>query len=117
MKLINYISNAAIPMVILVIILVGVSEKKKVYELFQEELDFLDVVDGGILSYQDQVIKPDEAIYQLLLERYQLLPEECVFLDDLKANLVTADRLGMHTILFTVKEEAEKELRKLNVLI
>ena len=90
---------------------------KKVYELFQEELDFLDVVDGGILSYQDQVIKPDEAIYQLLLERYRLLPEECVFLDDLKANLVTADRLGMHTILFTVKEEAEKELHKLNVLI
>ena len=36
MKLINYISNAAIPMVILVIILVGVSEKKKVYELFVE---------------------------------------------------------------------------------
>ena len=36
MKLINYISNAAIPMVILVIILVGVSEKKKVYELVVE---------------------------------------------------------------------------------
>ena len=36
MKLIDYISNAAIPMVILVIILVGVSEKKKVYELFVE---------------------------------------------------------------------------------
>lgn len=90
---------------------------KKVHELFQEELDFLNHVDGGILSYQDKVIKPDESIYKLLMERYQLLPEECVFLDDLKENLVTANKLGMHTILFTVKDEAENELRKLNVLI
>lgn len=36
MELINYISSAAIPIVILVIILIGVSEKKKVYDIFIE---------------------------------------------------------------------------------
>ena len=89
---------------------------KKVYELFQEELDFLTVVDGGILSYQDQVIKPEGAIYQLLMERYNLIPEECVFLDDLQENLRTAEQFGMHTILFTTREAAVEQLRKLDVL-
>ncbi len=89
---------------------------KKVYELFQNEMTFLQEVDGGILSCQDQVIKPDKAIYNLLMNRYQLEPEECVFLDDLKDNIKTAKELGMHTILFTTKEEAQDELRKLNVL-
>lgn len=88
---------------------------KKVYELFQNEMTFLQEVDGGILSYQDQVIKPDKEIYNLLMSRYQLEPQECVFLDDLKDNIKTAKELGMHTVLFTTKEEAQDELRKLNV--
>ena len=88
---------------------------KKVYELFQNEMTFLQEVDGGILSYQDQVIKPDKEIYNLLISRYQLNPQECVFLDDLKDNIKTAKELGMHTVLFTTKEEAQDELRKLNV--
>ena len=47
-----------------------------------DALDFLEYVDGGILSYRDGVIKPDPAIYRLLISRYDLKPEECVFLDD-----------------------------------
>lgn len=34
MNIINYISSAAIPIVILIIVLIGVSEKKKVYDIF-----------------------------------------------------------------------------------
>ena len=90
---------------------------KRVYELFQNEMTFLNEVDGGILSYRDKVIKPDKEIYTLLMERYDLIPQECVFLDDLEVNLNTAKELGMHTILFQTKELALDEMRKLNVLI
>ncbi len=90
---------------------------KRVYELFQNEMTFLNEVDGGILSYRDRVIKPDKEIYTLLMERYDLIPQECVFLDDLEVNLNTAKELGMHTILFQTKELALDEMRKLNVLI
>ncbi len=90
---------------------------KKVYELFQNEMTFLNEVDGGILSFRDRVIKPDKEIYTLLMERYDLIPQECVFLDDLEVNLNTAKELGMHTILFQTKELALDEMRKLNVLI
>ena len=74
---------------------------------------FLAETDGGILSYREQLIKPDPAIYKLLLQRYGLQASECVFLDDLPHNIQAAEALGMHTILFTSKEEAEQKLQKL----
>lgn len=80
-----------------------------------DALAFLPYTDGGILSYQDKLIKPDPAIYQLLIDRYSLVPEECVFLDDLKRNTEAAEKFGMHTICFTTKEKAEEELAALGV--
>lgn len=78
-----------------------------------DALDFLPHMDGGILSYQDRVIKPDKAIYHLLAERYGLKFENCVFLDDKEENLVPARELGMHTILFHDYEQGKKELNEL----
>ncbi|MBD5545106.1 MAG: HAD family phosphatase [Lachnospiraceae bacterium] len=78
-------------------------------------LDFLPFMDGGILSYQEKVIKPEPEIYRILIERYQLIPEQCVFMDDKPENCEGARKAGMHTIVFTTREEAEKELLKLGV--
>ena len=80
-----------------------------------DALDFLEYVDGGILSYRDGVIKPDPAIYRLLISRYDLKPEECVFLDDTQKNLDAAEKFGIHTILFKGMEEAKERLRELGV--
>ena len=80
-----------------------------------DALDFLPYTDGGILSYQEKVIKPDPAIYQLIIDRYKLIPENCVFIDDLNRNLLPAAELGIHTILFGNYEQANRELEeKLN---
>lgn len=80
-----------------------------------DALDFLPYTDGGILSYQDKVIKPDPAIYRLIVDRYHLTPENCVFIDDLNRNLVPASKIGIHTILFENYEQASRELEeKLN---
>lgn len=81
-----------------------------------DAMDFLQYTDGGILSYLDRVIKPDPAIYELLLSRYQLNAEECVFLDDTADNLPTAQQLGMKTILFRSREQAVSELKDLGVV-
>lgn len=70
-------------------------------------------MDGGILSYQDQLIKPDAAIYQLLLKRYDLAAQESVFLDDTVENIEAAERLGIHGIVFQNKEQATEELARL----
>ncbi len=78
-------------------------------------IDFIPYMDGGILSYQEKLIKPDPKIYELLTERFKLNPEECVFLDDRKDNCLAAQKLGFHTVLFTTKENAIEELKKLDV--
>lgn len=78
-------------------------------------LDFIPHMDGGILSYQDKVIKPMPEIYQLLIDRYQLVPEECVFMDDTPVNLDGAEKFGIHTIHFKNQAQAIEELKKLGV--
>lgn len=76
----------------------------------EKELGFMQEMDGGIMSYTVQQIKPDEDIYRTLFDRYNLMPEECVFLDDSLKNLETARRLGMRTILVKSPEQAREEL-------
>lgn len=78
-----------------------------------DALDFLDVVDGGIISYQDQVIKPNPAIYELLCYRYGVRPENCVFIDDTVKNLVAAAKLGFSTVHYETFEQTSNELESL----
>lgn len=78
-------------------------------------LDFLPYVDGGILSFRDKLIKPMPEIYHLILSRYHLKAEECVFLDDTQANVDGARRVGMHSFRFVDRRQAEEELKKLGV--
>lgn len=80
-----------------------------------DALDFIPFMDGGILSFQDRVIKPDAEIYRLLLSRYGLKAEECVFLDDTPANVEAAKKLGFAGIVFGTREQAQEELRALGV--
>ncbi len=88
---------------------------EKAHRECADALAFVAYADGGILSYQDRIIKPDPAIYRLFLSRYRLKAEECVFLDDLQENVEAARREGIHGIVFQTKEQAEEELRELGV--
>ena len=87
----------------------------KAYVECAEALDFLPYTDGGILSYLDKVIKPEKEIYDLLLSRYELKAEECVFLDDTLKNVEAARMYGFYGICFKTKEQAEEELKALGV--
>ena len=77
--------------------------------------EFLDETDGGILSYRDKVIKPDRAIYELITNRYDLIPGECVFIDDTEKNIIAAREFGMNGIVFHSYEQVDQELAELGV--
>lgn len=79
----------------------------------KDELAFISLADGAILSYQEKVIKPDSKIYRLLLERYDLKANECVFIDDLERNVIAARNIGFPGIVFTSYRQAYGELKKL----
>ena len=76
-------------------------------------LDFLPYMDGGVFSCEVGAVKPDPAIYRILCDRYALVPEECVFLDDFAANVQAARDLGMKAILFESYEQARAALEEL----
>lgn len=80
-----------------------------------EDLIFMPLMDGGIMSYEVKLVKPSLEIYQLLLEQYQLKAEECVFLDDTLRNVEAAKKVGMEAIHFTTKEAAIEQLKALGV--
>lgn len=87
----------------------------KAYYECADSLAFIPYTDGGILSFQDHVVKPEPDIYMLLLNRYGLKAQECVFLDDMAVNIEAAKTLGFYGIVFQSKEQAQQELTKLGV--
>lgn len=54
-----------------------------------------EIVDGYVLSYKEHMIKPYKSIYNTLLKRYNLKPEESVFIDDNEKNIITGNLLGI----------------------
>ena len=74
-------------------------------------------MDGGIFSYRVHLLKPDAAIYNLLLQTYDLKAEDCVFLDDMQPNVDGARRVGMQAIRFSSLEQALCDLKTLGVAI
>lgn len=86
---------------------------RKIERECKKALIFCEEMDGGILSYRVRLIKPDPAIYQLLMSRYDLKPWESVFLDDTPVNVQAARELGMQGIVFQNLEQARNELEKL----
>ncbi len=68
---------------------------------------------GQVISALVGMVKPEEGIYRLLLERFQLKPDESLFIDDLRPNIETAESLGLHTLLFADKERGYRELNRL----
>ena len=79
----------------------------------KDRLDFMPYMDGAVISYQIQMIKPDQEIYEYLLNKYGLLPEECVFIDDRPENVEAAKAIGMSGIQFVDYEQANGELEKM----
>lgn len=79
----------------------------------EKALSFLEDVDGQMFSFEVHQIKPEPEIYQTLLEKFDLKPEECVFLDDREDNIREAETAGIHGILFTGYEAAKEKLEEL----
>ena len=60
-----------------------------------------DLLEGMTVSGEEHVTKPDQAIYRRLLERFSLVPGECLFIDDNAANVAGAIQAGMAAVRFT----------------
>ena len=94
---------------------IGFSEKaveefeNKIFSGLWEECDNMD---GGIISYELGLVKPDDKIYKALMEKYNIVPERAVFIDDREENVQAARALGIKGIIFENYEQARRELAR-----
>ena len=70
--------------------------------------------DGLMVSAEEKLLKPQHEIYERLYERFGLVPEQCVFIDDSPANIEGAMLTGMQGIVF--RGDTERLLRELLAL-
>jgi 2-haloacid dehalogenase len=77
---------------------------------------FLHWFDGRVVSGEEMTRKPFPEFYHRLLTRYEVKPEEAIFIDDNLRNVKAAEELGIKSIHFTGAADLEKQLTALNIL-
>ena len=75
-------------------------------------------LDGFFISALYKLIKPQPEIYEAFCKKFDVKPEECFFIDDMKANIEGAKAYGMQGFVFDTKDLSglEKKLNALGVI-
>jgi len=77
------------------------------------EMRFLEHMDGGVFSCDVHVTKPDREIYKLICDKYELNPQECIFIDDLDRNVEAACEYGIRGLVFEGYELTDRKVKSL----
>ncbi|MEM7206270.1 MAG: HAD family phosphatase [Pseudomonadota bacterium] len=67
---------------------------------------------GIVISAQENLLKPDPAIFRRLIERYDLQHHSLLFIDDMPENILAAEKLGLEGVLFDRSENAIEKIRE-----
>ena len=77
-----------------------------------DDYPFLQLFNGLLISGEDKLAKPDAAIYELAISRFNLIPQETVFIDDKLENIEAAKKLNLNTIHLVDPNIIEQEIDK-----
>lgn len=81
--------------------------------LMTDVLNLNRFVDKIIISAEEGVIKPDEEIYEIAMDRLGTKPDQTLFIDDYFDNVQVAERLGMKAVHFTENQLAIGKIREI----
>jgi putative hydrolase of the HAD superfamily len=81
-----------------------------VYAHLRRRHNFWDVFSGIVISGEVQMMKPEPEVFMHLLATFHLRAAECVFVDDLLANIESARQVGLHTVWFKDVAQCRREL-------
>lgn len=86
------------------------------FEVARRHYGFLDGFEGVVVSGQERLLKPDPAIYRVLLDRHGLNAGDCLFIDDSPRNVEGARSVGMHGHHFRDSAALAGELKQHGLL-
>lgn len=80
------------------------------YFYLKQKYAFFGHFHGVVISGLENTVKPEKKIYQILLRRFSLNPEESLFIDDRPENIQSAAEFGMSVITFTASSDCYQKL-------
>lgn len=83
---------------------------------YYKNVSIFQYFDGIVISAKEKLVKPDKKIYIRLLNRYNLNAGECLFIDDLQANIEGAESVGINGHQFQGRDELSDFLREKELL-
>mgnify|MGYP006384961445 FL=1 len=83
------------------------------FPLVKNKFPVFGMMDGIVMSGEELIAKPDLRIYQILLDRYGLKADECVFIDDRQSNIDAAQVIGIHGITFKSCEQTKQAFHQI----
>lgn len=86
------------------------------FRLVYKQYSFFKEFEGIVISGEEKVIKPDPEIFNILLKRYDIKSNECLFIDDNDENISTAKELGFETIWVEESTYLKEELLQFGVI-
>ena len=86
------------------------------FPIAREQFDFLSWFEGIVISGEVGVNKPDQRIFEYVVERFGIAPAAALFIDDSSANVDAATALGFHAIQFTDPTTLRVELVRFGLL-
>lgn len=83
-----------------------------IFEQIKNDYFFFRYFNGGIISAEVKMSKPDVRIFRFFLEKYSLNPEECFFIDDIEENVRAAELLKIKGLVTYGSENISDMIEK-----
>ena len=81
-----------------------------------KKFDFLHLFEGIVVSGTEKTRKPFSDIYKIILNRYNLIASESIFIDDNIRNIKAANKFGIKTIQFKSPLQLKSDLKKSGII-
>ncbi len=75
------------------------------FYIYSKGIPALSLFDGTFVSSDYLLLKPEREIYEAFFKAFSLLPQECVFVDDMQCNIDGAKDCGMDGVCFNASKE------------
>ncbi len=83
---------------------------RELYDHVTGQNPFFELFEDAIVSADIKLAKPDPRIFEYMLTRFNIRPEETLFIDDMPANIESANQLGIQGIRFTEIDDCRRAI-------
>ena len=75
--------------------------------IYYKNLELFSNIDGWTLSCEHNAVKEDGKLFEIIIDKFNLIPEESYFIDDKQLNIDLANKYSMKGYKFDEKEDIE----------